>query len=47
MHGDPPVKRHGHSMTLVGETIYMFGGYGSGGRLNDTWKLDPGKNEFS
>jgi hypothetical protein len=37
-----PPKRHGHSLTLVDEAAYLFGGYGTGGRLNDTWKLDPG-----
>ena len=40
-HTESPPKRHGHSLTLVNETIYLFGGYGAGGRLNDTWKLDP------
>jgi hypothetical protein len=40
-HQDPPTKRHGHSFTAVSDTIILFGGYGSGGRLNDVWKLDP------
>jgi N-acetylneuraminic acid mutarotase len=40
-HSEAPPRRHGHTLTLVSDIIYLFGGYGSGGRLSDTWKLDP------
>ncbi|PRP78853.1 hypothetical protein PROFUN_01026 [Planoprotostelium fungivorum] len=40
-HAPPPAKRHGHSLTLVNEIAYMFGGFGEGARMNDLWKLDP------
>lgn len=25
----------------VGDSVYMFGGHGEGGRMNDCWRLDP------
>jgi tRNA wybutosine-synthesizing protein 3 len=40
-HKASPSKRHGHSLTVVNDTVLLFGGYGSGGRLNDLWQLDP------
>ena len=35
-----PEARSFHKMIAVGTDLYMFGGCGSGGRLNDLWKFD-------
>jgi len=35
-----PSQRYDHSMVLVGETIYVFGGAVVEGRANDLWKYD-------
>ncbi|KAH7816234.1 putative kelch repeat protein [Monocercomonoides exilis] len=36
-----PCPRAGHSMTLVGSSIYVFGGFGEDQHLNDLWELNP------
>ncbi|KAH7820869.1 putative Galactose oxidase, central domain [Monocercomonoides exilis] len=36
-----PCPRAGHSMTLVGSSIYVFGGFGDDQHLNDLWELNP------
>ncbi|KXN81627.1 Tip elongation aberrant protein 1 [Leucoagaricus sp. SymC.cos] len=40
--GDAPGSRHGHSMAVIGTTIFMFGGYSSqsSGYLNELWAFD-------
>eukprot|EP00937_MAST-01D_sp_MAST-1D-sp2_P000687 g687.t1 len=39
--GDPPAARYGHSATLIGRRMFVFGGRGQGGRLlNDMHLLD-------
>jgi hypothetical protein len=42
--GVRPPRRAGHTASLVGNSLYVFGGRGAGGHLdhvyNDLWKLD-------
>lgn len=42
VHGDLPVKRSYHTLSLIGEKIYLFGGYckASNTTLNDLHVLD-------
>ena len=42
-----PEARSFHKMIAVGTNIYMFGGCGSNGRLNDLWKFDTLTNQWS
>jgi hypothetical protein len=35
-----PSARAGHSLTYVGDTAYLFGGFSDGGRFNDLWRWD-------
>lgn len=42
VNGTPPVPRHSHTATLVGNRIFIFGGWGGNWRLNDLWMLDTG-----
>jgi hypothetical protein len=42
--GTPPVPRHSHTGTLVGNRIVFFGGWGGNWRLNDLWVLDTGES---
>eukprot|EP00026_Physarum_polycephalum_P002180 Phypoly_transcript_02185.p1 GENE.Phypoly_transcript_02185~~Phypoly_transcript_02185.p1 ORF type:complete len:940 (-),score=130.13 Phypoly_transcript_02185:39-2858(-) len=35
-----PSPRRGHTCTLVGRVVYVFGGYGSNGPVNDMYKFD-------
>jgi hypothetical protein len=46
-----PCKRYGHSLTLVNESVYMFGGFVTEGltslRLCDLWELNPGTSWVS
>lgn len=39
--GPSPVERYGHTVVRdpIGDRMVVFGGYGSGGRLNDAWAL--------
>jgi len=38
--GDIPSKRQGHSATLYGSTLWVFGGSNSMGYLNDLYSLN-------
>ena len=38
-----PEARSFHAMASLEDRIYVFGGCGTGGRLNDLWCLDTGK----
>lgn len=42
-----PEARSFHKMIAVGTNIYMFGGCGSSGRLNDLWKFDTISNKWT
>lgn len=42
-----PEARSFHKMIAVGTNIYMFGGCGSNGRLNDLWKFDTIDNKWT
>ena len=42
-----PSARSFHKMIAVGTTIYMFGGCGARGRLNDLWKFDTISNKWT
>ena len=42
-----PEARSFQKMIAVGTNIYMFGGCGSKGRLNDLWKFDTLTNQWS
>jgi N-acetylneuraminic acid mutarotase len=42
-----PSPRRGHTATLVGRAMYVFGGYGSNGPLNDMYKYDLGMHLIS
>ena len=47
--GDPPSKRSGHSMCIVGDSAYIFGGNDfrrPPGPNGDLFKLDMGSSEF-
>lgn len=47
--GEPPSKRSGHSMCIVGDCSYIFGGNDfrrPPGPNNDLFKLDMSSNEF-
>ena len=47
--GDPPSKRSGHSMCIVGDSAYIFGGNDfrrPPGPNADLFKLDMSSNEF-
>jgi hypothetical protein len=44
---DVPEKRSFHKMIAVGTDLYMFGGVGSNGRLNDLWKFDTVNEKWS
>lgn len=37
-----PSSRHYHSMAAVGSSLFLFGGWGSLGFLNDLWEIDLG-----
>jgi hypothetical protein len=40
-----PAKRYGHSFTVVGDLVYMYGGFYTEGltsiRMCDLWELNP------
>lgn len=38
--GDIPEARSFHKMITIGTCLYLFGGVGANGRLNDLWKFD-------
>jgi N-acetylneuraminic acid mutarotase len=40
--GSTPSGRAGHSATVIGNTIYVFGGESSSGVLGDFYTLDAG-----
>jgi Kelch motif len=47
--GDPPSKRSGHSMCIVSDSAYIFGGNDfrrPPGPNGDLYKLDMGSSEF-
>ena len=47
--GDAPSKRSGHSMSVVGDSAYIFGGNDfrrPPGPNSDLFKLDMGSSEF-
>jgi N-acetylneuraminic acid mutarotase len=44
--GSPPEARSFHAMVAVGSTLYVFGGCGKGGRLNDLHLFDTAALEW-
>lgn len=40
--GDPPLPRSGAASAVVGNRLYIFGGYGGGNRLHDFHMFDFG-----
>ena len=43
---NPPPPRRDHSAWVRGSQMYVYGGYGENGLLNDLWVYDPEPNEW-
>ncbi len=42
-----PDNRVGHSLTVINNVVYLFGGYTAAGLRNDLWKFDPVTNSWT
>ena len=45
--GDIPEARSFHKMITIGTSLYLFGGVGKDGRLNDLWKFDTTNDKWT
>ena len=44
--GNAPTPRYAHSLANVGGLVYLFGGGGAGGYLNDLYRYDPAADRW-
>ncbi|KAH7825973.1 putative kelch repeat protein [Monocercomonoides exilis] len=42
-----PAPRAGHSLSVVGKKLYLFGGIGAGGYFDDLWCFNPESHEWT
>jgi len=40
VNGIPPAAREGHTATVIGSTMYLFGGSGNNAYYNDLYSFD-------
>jgi len=45
--GTIPEARSFHKMITIGNNLYLFGGVGANGRLNDLWKFDTTNDKWT